>query len=203
MSVSRAMYYLKPKSSSGIYRHDEVSAVVSIERKALSNLYIRPNSEAIGNYCSRDVLSDMKMDKNQIKLSTLPITMRIGSFVQHLLVTYISICMPSRFMEFNELPEIIRTPLQKLCLHIKSLQVGSICSCLAKALQPLDALAVENAIDVIAYKIGDSLNHHVTEQHLWSCFAGRNVIYACCVIRICGLSLVKIKAWIFVSRNGN
>ncbi|CAH8276474.1 unnamed protein product [Arabidopsis lyrata] len=53
----------------------------------------------------------------------------------------------SWFMEFNELPEIIRTPLQKLCLHIKSLQVGSICSCLAKALQPLDALAVENAID--------------------------------------------------------
>ncbi|CAE5993889.1 unnamed protein product [Arabidopsis arenosa] len=47
--------------------NDEVSAVVSIERKALSNLYITPNSETIGNYCSRDVLSDMKkMDKNQI-----------------------------------------------------------------------------------------------------------------------------------------
>ncbi|CAL9225589.1 unnamed protein product, partial [Arabidopsis halleri] len=126
----------------------------------------------------------------------------IHSFVKHLLVTYISICVPSRFMEFIELPEIIQTPLQKLCLHInivcsysrtysriKSLQVGSIGSFLAKALQPLDALAVENAIDVIVSKIGDSLNHHVTEQHLWSCFAGRNVIYACCVIRICGLSL--------------
>ncbi|KAG7599550.1 Cyclin-like superfamily [Arabidopsis suecica] len=47
--------------------NDEVSAVVSIERKALSNLYITPTSETIGNYCSRDVLSDMKkMDKNQI-----------------------------------------------------------------------------------------------------------------------------------------
>ncbi|EOA40295.1 hypothetical protein CARUB_v10009020mg [Capsella rubella] len=43
--------------------NDEVSAVVSIERKALSNLYITPSSETLGNYCSRDVLSDMKMDK--------------------------------------------------------------------------------------------------------------------------------------------
>ncbi|KAG7656618.1 Cyclin-like [Arabidopsis suecica] len=47
--------------------NDDVSAVVSIERKALSNLFITPNSETIDNYCSRDVLSDMKkMDKNQI-----------------------------------------------------------------------------------------------------------------------------------------
>ncbi|VYS48260.1 unnamed protein product [Arabidopsis thaliana] len=47
--------------------NEDVSAVVSIERKALSNLYITPNSETIDNYCSRDVLSDMKkMDKNQI-----------------------------------------------------------------------------------------------------------------------------------------
>ncbi|XP_010500134.1 PREDICTED: cyclin-A1-1-like [Camelina sativa] len=44
----------------------QVSAVVSIERKALSNLYISPSSETLGNYCSRDVLSDMKLDKSQI-----------------------------------------------------------------------------------------------------------------------------------------
>ncbi|KAL1211160.1 DExH-box ATP-dependent RNA helicase DExH1 [Cardamine amara subsp. amara] len=48
-----------------------------------------------------------------------------------------------------QLPEIIRTPLQELCLHIKSLQVGSIGSFLAKALQPPDALAVENAIELL------------------------------------------------------
>lgn len=48
-----------------------------------------------------------------------------------------------------QLPEIIRTPLQELSLHIKSLQVGSIGSFLAKALQPPDALAVENAIELL------------------------------------------------------
>lgn len=48
-----------------------------------------------------------------------------------------------------QLPEIIRTPLQELCLHIKSLKVGSIGSFLAKALQPPDALAVENAIELL------------------------------------------------------
>ncbi|CAN8320650.1 unnamed protein product [Cochlearia groenlandica] len=38
---------------------EQVSSVVSIERKALSNLYITPISETImGNYCRRDVLSD-------------------------------------------------------------------------------------------------------------------------------------------------
>lgn len=48
-----------------------------------------------------------------------------------------------------ELPEILRTPLQELCLHIKSLQLGAIASFLAKALQPPDALAVRNAIELL------------------------------------------------------
>ncbi|XP_010552097.1 PREDICTED: DExH-box ATP-dependent RNA helicase DExH1 isoform X2 [Tarenaya hassleriana] len=48
-----------------------------------------------------------------------------------------------------QLPEIIRTPLQELCLHIKSLQVGDIGSFLAKALQPPDPLAVKNAIELL------------------------------------------------------
>ncbi|CAH2035624.1 unnamed protein product [Thlaspi arvense] len=43
--------------------NQEVSAVVSIERKALSNLYITPTSETTGNYCRRDVLSDMGTNK--------------------------------------------------------------------------------------------------------------------------------------------
>ncbi|KFK38207.1 hypothetical protein AALP_AA3G082800 [Arabis alpina] len=45
--------------------NDEVSAVVSIEKKALSNLYITQNPETLEKYCSRDVLSDLKNDKDQ------------------------------------------------------------------------------------------------------------------------------------------
>ncbi|KAJ4831890.1 hypothetical protein Tsubulata_022306 [Turnera subulata] len=48
-----------------------------------------------------------------------------------------------------QLPEILRTPLQELCLHIKSLQLGAVGSFLAKALQPPDPLAVENAIELL------------------------------------------------------
>ncbi|KAJ6303912.1 hypothetical protein OIU77_017730 [Salix suchowensis] len=48
-----------------------------------------------------------------------------------------------------QLPEILRTPLQELCLHIKSLQLGAVGSFLSKALQPPDPLAVENAIELL------------------------------------------------------
>ncbi|KAK1283145.1 putative pre-mRNA-splicing factor ATP-dependent RNA helicase [Acorus calamus] len=48
-----------------------------------------------------------------------------------------------------QLPEILRTPLQELCLNIKSLQLGAVASFLAKALQPPDALAVQNAIELL------------------------------------------------------
>ncbi|XP_015900441.3 DExH-box ATP-dependent RNA helicase DExH1 isoform X2 [Ziziphus jujuba] len=48
-----------------------------------------------------------------------------------------------------QLPEILRTPLQELCLHIKSLQLGSVGSFLAKALQPPDSVAVQNAIELL------------------------------------------------------
>ncbi|XP_042512520.1 DExH-box ATP-dependent RNA helicase DExH1 isoform X2 [Macadamia integrifolia] len=48
-----------------------------------------------------------------------------------------------------QLPEILRTPLQELCLHIKTLQLGNIGSFLAKALQPPDPLAVKNAIELL------------------------------------------------------
>ncbi|XP_050384008.1 DExH-box ATP-dependent RNA helicase DExH1 isoform X2 [Argentina anserina] len=48
-----------------------------------------------------------------------------------------------------QLPEILRTPLQELCLHIKSLQLGAVESFLAKALQPPDSLAVHNAIELL------------------------------------------------------
>ncbi|GMH22995.1 hypothetical protein Nepgr_024838 [Nepenthes gracilis] len=48
-----------------------------------------------------------------------------------------------------QLPEILRTPLQELCLYIKSLQLGAIGSFLAKALQPPDPLSVQNAIELL------------------------------------------------------
>ncbi|CAI9097589.1 OLC1v1034058C1 [Oldenlandia corymbosa var. corymbosa] len=48
-----------------------------------------------------------------------------------------------------QLPEILRTPLQELCLHIKSLQLGDISSFLSKALQPPDPLAVQNAVELL------------------------------------------------------
>lgn len=48
-----------------------------------------------------------------------------------------------------QLPEILRTPLQELCLNIKSLQLGTVGSFLAKALQPPDPLSVQNAIELL------------------------------------------------------
>ncbi|CAF2106677.1 unnamed protein product [Brassica oleracea var. botrytis] len=51
--------------------NEQVSAVVSIERKALSNLYITPSSETTFNCCRRDVLSDME---NKDKTKKRPAT---------------------------------------------------------------------------------------------------------------------------------
>jgi ATP-dependent RNA helicase DHX36 len=48
-----------------------------------------------------------------------------------------------------QLPEIPRTPLQELCLTIKSLQLGAVSSFLAKSLQPPDPLSVKNAIELL------------------------------------------------------
>ncbi|KAG5556410.1 hypothetical protein RHGRI_006865 [Rhododendron griersonianum] len=48
-----------------------------------------------------------------------------------------------------QLPEILRTPLQELCLTIKSLELGTIGTFLAKALQPPDSLSVQNAIELL------------------------------------------------------
>lgn len=48
-----------------------------------------------------------------------------------------------------QLPEILRTPLQELCLTIKSLQLGTVASFLAKSLQPPDPISVKNAIELL------------------------------------------------------
>lgn len=57
-------------------------------------------------------------------------------------------CVYDAFAEY-QLPELLRTPLNSLCLQIKSLQVGSIGEFLSSALQPPEPLAVQNAVDFL------------------------------------------------------
>lgn len=54
-------------------------------------------------------------------------------------------CVFEAFAEY-QLPELLRTPLNSLCLQIKSLQVQSIGEFLSSALQPPEPLAVQNAV---------------------------------------------------------
>ncbi|XP_027913993.1 DExH-box ATP-dependent RNA helicase DExH5, mitochondrial-like [Vigna unguiculata] len=49
----------------------------------------------------------------------------------------------------HQLPEILRMPLQSLCLQIKSLKLGSISEFLSRALQSPEILAVQNAIEYL------------------------------------------------------
>ncbi|KAI4357722.1 hypothetical protein L6164_001654 [Bauhinia variegata] len=55
-------------------------------------------------------------------------------------------CVYNAFVEY-QLAEILRTPLQSLCLQIKSLKLGSISEFLSRALQSPELLAVQNAIE--------------------------------------------------------
>ncbi|KAJ6411312.1 hypothetical protein OIU84_007972 [Salix udensis] len=57
-----------------------------------------------------------------------------------------------------QLPELLRTPLQSLCLQIKSLQLGSISEFLSRALQPPEPLSVQNAVDYL--KVIGALDEH-------------------------------------------
>ncbi|KAF3952690.1 hypothetical protein CMV_021777, partial [Castanea mollissima] len=57
-------------------------------------------------------------------------------------------CVYEAFSEY-QLPELLRTPLNSLCLQIKSLQVESIGNFLSSALQPPEPLAVQNAVDFL------------------------------------------------------
>lgn len=51
--------------------------------------------------------------------------------------------------EDYQAPELLRTPLQSLCLQIKSLGLGSIEEFLSKALQPPEQRAVRNAVELL------------------------------------------------------
>ncbi|KAI4324673.1 hypothetical protein MLD38_030140 [Melastoma candidum] len=57
-------------------------------------------------------------------------------------------CVYEAFADY-QLPELLRTPLQSLCLQIKRLQLGSIADFLARALQPPEPLSVENAVEYL------------------------------------------------------
>ncbi|XP_027363417.1 DExH-box ATP-dependent RNA helicase DExH5, mitochondrial [Abrus precatorius] len=57
-------------------------------------------------------------------------------------------CVYDAFAEY-QLPEILRTPLQSLCLQINSLRLGSISEFLSRALQSPEILAVQNAIEYL------------------------------------------------------
>ncbi|QCD85412.1 ATP-dependent RNA helicase DHX36 [Vigna unguiculata] len=57
-------------------------------------------------------------------------------------------CVYDAFADY-QLPELLRTPLQSLCLQIKTLQLGSISEFLSKALQPPEPLSVENAVEYL------------------------------------------------------
>ncbi|XP_058769332.1 DExH-box ATP-dependent RNA helicase DExH5, mitochondrial isoform X2 [Vicia villosa] len=57
-------------------------------------------------------------------------------------------CVYDGFAEY-QLPEILRTPLQSLCLQIKSLKLGSISDFLSRALQSPEILAVQNAVEYL------------------------------------------------------
>ena len=55
-------------------------------------------------------------------------------------------CVHDAFSDY-QLPELLRTPLQSLCLQIKSLKLGSISEFLSKALQPPELLSVSVYLD--------------------------------------------------------
>ncbi|KAI7980778.1 DExH-box ATP-dependent RNA helicase DExH3 [Camellia lanceoleosa] len=57
-------------------------------------------------------------------------------------------CVYDAFADY-QLPELLRTPLQSLCLQIKSLQLGSISDFLSRALQPPEPVSVQNAIEYL------------------------------------------------------
>lgn len=72
-------------------------------------------------------------------------------------------CVYEAFSEY-QLPELLRTPLNSLCLQIKSLEVGSVGEFLSSALQPPEALAVQNAVDFL--KMIGALDENENLTHL-------------------------------------
>lgn len=57
-------------------------------------------------------------------------------------------CVYEVFSDY-QLPELLRTPLQSLCLQIKILRLGSISEFLSRALQSPEVLSVQNAVEYL------------------------------------------------------
>lgn len=76
-------------------------------------------------------------------------------------------CVYDAFTDY-QLPELLRTPLQSLCLQIKSLQLGSISEFLSKALQSPESLSVQNAIEYLKLigALDDKEELTILGQHL-------------------------------------
>lgn len=72
-------------------------------------------------------------------------------------------CVYEAFAQY-QLPELLRTPLNSLCLQIKSLQIGSIGEFLSAALQPPAPLAVQNAVEFL--KMIGALDENENLTHL-------------------------------------
>ncbi|KAF8390072.1 hypothetical protein HHK36_024593 [Tetracentron sinense] len=76
-------------------------------------------------------------------------------------------CVYGAFADY-QLPELLRTPLQSLCLQIKSLQLGSISEFLSRALQSPELLSVQNAVDYLKIigALDENENLTVLGRHL-------------------------------------
>ncbi|XP_058091802.1 DExH-box ATP-dependent RNA helicase DExH3-like [Magnolia sinica] len=76
-------------------------------------------------------------------------------------------CVYDAFADY-QLPELLRTPLQSLCLQIKSLQLGSISEFLSRALQSPELLSVQNAVEYLKIigALDENENLTVLGRHL-------------------------------------
>ncbi|XVE58736.1 hypothetical protein DITRI_Ditri04bG0193000 [Diplodiscus trichospermus] len=76
-------------------------------------------------------------------------------------------CVYDTFADY-QLPELLRTPLQSLCLQIKSLELGGITEFLSRALQPPELLSVQNAVEYLKIigALDENENLTVLGRHL-------------------------------------
>lgn len=70
-------------------------------------------------------------------------------------------CVYDTFADY-QLPELLRTPLQSLCLQIKSLDLGGITEFLSRALQPPELLSVQNAVEYLKIIGALDVNENLT-----------------------------------------
>lgn len=93
-------------------------------------------------------------------------------------------CVHDSFADY-QLPELLRTPLQSLCLQIKSLQLGSISEFLSRALQAPEPLSVSwlKSVgffsEVAKYKYNEMAGSHFSFMHI------EGLVNCSCMICLC------------------